>query len=71
MDHTHIRARLHDSLHRGSRNATEEDVAGVTAVVLQIVAELTGELAQVIAELGERVEVLEARLGVQGPESGA
>ncbi|HXM76405.1 MAG TPA: hypothetical protein VN971_06505 [Thermoanaerobaculia bacterium] len=53
--------RLHDALHRGHRKATEEEVAEVTAVVLTIVAELTGELALVIAELADRVEALEAR----------
>ncbi len=67
MDHTYIRARLHDSLHRGSRAATEDDVAGVTAVVLQIVAELTGELSELIADLAGRVEALEQRLGVEPP----
>ena len=35
----------------------------VAAVVLEIVAELTGELATVIAELGDRIEALEARVG--------
>jgi len=63
MDHIHVRDRLHDALHRGSPKATEDDVAGVAAVVLQIVAELTGELALIIAELGERIDALEARLG--------
>jgi len=63
MDHLHVRDRLHDALHRGSPKATEEDVAGVAAVVLQIVAELTGELAVIIAELGDRIDALEARLG--------
>ncbi len=63
MDHIHVRDRLHDALHRGSPKATEDDVAGVAAVVLQIVAELTGELAVIIAELGERLDALEARLG--------
>ena len=63
MDHLHVRDRLHDALHRGSPKATEEDVAGVAAVVLQIVAELTGELAVIIAELGERLDTLEARVG--------
>jgi NTP pyrophosphatase (non-canonical NTP hydrolase) len=53
--------RLQDALHRGHRKATEEEVAEVTAVVLTIVAELTGELALVIAELADRVEALEAR----------
>jgi hypothetical protein len=61
MDYNHIRERLHDAIHRGSPKATEEDVAGVAAVVLKIVAELTGELAVVIAELGDRIEALEAR----------
>ena len=65
MDHLHIRNRLHDALHRGSPKATEEDVAGIAAIVLQIVAEMTGELAMVIAELGDRIESLEARLGAQ------
>jgi len=63
MDHIHVRDRLHDALHRGSPKATEDDVAGVAAVVLQIVAELTGELAVIIAELGERLDALEARVG--------
>ena len=63
MDHLHVRDRLHDALHRGSPKATEEDVAGVAAVVLQIVAELTGELAVIIAELGDRIDALETRLG--------
>jgi hypothetical protein len=58
-EHT-IRERLHEALHRGGRKATEDDVAEITAVVLTIVAELTGELAVVIAELAERVEALEA-----------
>ncbi len=66
MDHLHIRDRLHDALHRGSPKATEDDVAGVTAVVLSIVAELTGELATVIGELGDRIEALEARVAGEG-----
>jgi len=62
MDHPQLRDRLHAALHRGHK-ATEDDVAGVAAVVLQIVAELTGELATVIAELSDRIEALEARSG--------
>ena len=61
MDHHQIRDRLHQAMHR-SPKAREEDVAGVAAVVLEIVAELTGELAIVIAELGDRIDTLEARL---------
>jgi hypothetical protein len=61
MDSHQIRDRLHQAIHR-SPKATEEDVAGVTAVVLEIVAELNGELALVIAELSDRVDALEARL---------
>jgi len=62
MDHLPLRDRLHSALHR-SPKAREEDVAGVAAVVLEIVAELTGELASIIAELGDRIEALEARSG--------
>jgi len=65
MDSHHLHDRLHDAVHRGSRKATEDDVAGVAAVVLQIVTELTGELATVIAELSDRVEALEARAGLR------
>ncbi|HZQ84748.1 MAG TPA: hypothetical protein VFA83_07915 [Acidimicrobiales bacterium] len=61
MDHHQIRDRLHQALHR-SPKAREDDVAGVAAIVLEIVAELTGELAMVIAEMGERIDALEARL---------
>jgi len=60
MDHHQIRDRLHQALHR-SPKAREEDVAGVAAIVLEIVAELTGELAVVIAELSDRIDALEAR----------
>jgi len=62
MDHLPLRDRLHAALHRYPK-ASEDDVAGVAAVVLEIVAELTGELATVIAELGDRIEALEARVG--------
>ena len=62
MDRLSLRDRLHTALHRAPK-ATEDDVAGVAAVVLEIVAELTGELAAVIAELGDRIEALEARAG--------
>ena len=61
MDHHQIRDRLHQALHR-SPKATEDDVAGVAAVVLEIVAELTGELALVIAEMADRIDALEARV---------
>ena len=61
MDHHQIRDRLHQAMHR-SPKATEDDVAGVAAVVLEIVAELTGELALVIGELGDRIDALEARV---------
>ena len=61
MDHYQIRDRLHQAMHR-SPKATEEDVAGVAAVVLEIVAELTGELALVIAEMSDRIDSLESRL---------
>ena len=68
MDHPHppLRDRLHDALHRGSPKATEEDVAGIAAVVLQVVAELTGELAMVIGELSDRIDALEGRLAEPG-----
>jgi hypothetical protein len=61
MEHHQIRDRLHQALHR-SPKATEDDVAGVAAVVLEIVAELTGELALVIAEMSDRIDELEARV---------
>ena len=61
MDHHQIRERLHQAIHR-SPKASEDDVAGVAAVVLEIVAELNGELALVIAELSERISALEGRV---------
>ena len=72
MEDHHLRDRLHDAVHRGSRKATEEDVAGVAAVVLQIVTELTGELATVFAELSDRIDALEARVAGEGsaPQAG-
>jgi hypothetical protein len=61
MDHHQIRDRLHQAIHRAPK-ATEEDVAGVAAVVLEIVAELNGELALVIAELSDRISALEEQV---------
>lgn len=63
MDKEQLRARLHDAVHRGHSKATEEELAEVTAVVLAVVAELTGELALVLGDLAARVEALEARAG--------
>jgi len=53
MKEEHVETRLHDAIHRGSKKATEEEVA---AVVLAIVTEVTAELALVIADLAGRVE---------------
>ncbi|MHB8669941.1 MAG: hypothetical protein ACYDAD_05170 [Acidimicrobiales bacterium] len=61
MNSEHVKARLHDALHRGSKKASEDELAEVTAVVLAIVAEVTAELAVVIGELSSRVEALEAK----------
>ena len=63
MKAEHVKSRLHGAMHRGSKKATEEEVAEVAAVVLAIVTEVTAELALVIAELAERVEQLEVRAG--------
>ena len=54
-----VRSRLHNAMHRGSKKATEDELAEITAVVLAIVTEVSAELAVVIAELAERVERLE------------
>lgn len=59
MKADHVKGRLHDAIKRGSGNVSEKELGDVTAVVLSIVAELTGELALVIAELALRVEALE------------
>lgn len=59
MTAEHVRARLHDALHRGHGKATENELVEVTAVVLAIVTEVATELAAVIAELEARVEALE------------
>jgi len=61
MDKEHVKNRLHDAMHRGSHKATEEELAGVAAVVLAIVGEVTLELATVISDLADRVKALEAR----------
>ena len=60
MKEEHVETRLHDAIHRGSKKATEEEVA---AVVLAIATEVTAELALVIADLAGRVERLETRVG--------
>jgi hypothetical protein len=61
MDHEHVKNRLHDAMHRGSHKATEEELAGVAAIVLAIVGEVTLELATVIADLADRVKTLEGK----------
>ncbi|HEX3611287.1 MAG TPA: hypothetical protein VHU88_06330 [Sporichthyaceae bacterium] len=58
-----IRARLHDAMHHSHRNATEEELAEVGALVLTVVAAVTAELAEVIAELSARVTALESAAG--------
>ena len=60
MNEHHIRERLDSALHRGGHKATEEELAGVTAIVLAVVGEVAGELAVLIAELRDRVDALEA-----------
>ena len=59
MKQEHIRERLHEAMHRGPK-VSEEELAGVTAVVLAVVGEVAAELALVIGELAARVEALEA-----------
>ena len=61
MDREHVKARLHDAMHRGHHKATEEELAEVTTVVLAIVGEVALELSIVIAELADRVSALEAK----------
>ena len=59
MDRDQLKSRLHDAMHRGSRKASEAELAEVTAVVLAIVGEVTAEMAVLIADLEERVGALE------------
>lgn len=59
MKSEHVRDRLHEAMHRGSK-VSEAELEEVTAVVLAIVAEVTAELALVIGELAARVEALES-----------
>jgi hypothetical protein len=54
-----VKTRLHHAMHRGSKKATEEELAEITTVVMAVVAEVTAELAVVIAEVAERVDRLE------------
>ena len=61
MDREQLKTRLHDAMHRGHPKASEEELAGVTAVVLAIVGELAAEMAVLIADLEERVAALESR----------
>ena len=60
MNEHHIKERLDSALHRGGHKATEEELVGVTAVILAVVGEVVGELAVVIAELRDRVDAIEA-----------
>ncbi|HEX3620796.1 MAG TPA: hypothetical protein VHT97_00615 [Acidimicrobiales bacterium] len=58
----HLRDRLHEAMHRGTK-VSETELEEVTAVVLAIVAEVTAEVALVIGELTARVEALESAKG--------
>ncbi len=55
----HVKDRLHEAMHRGSK-VSETELEEVTTVVLVIVAEVASELALVIGELAARVEALES-----------
>ena len=59
MERDHVKDRLEQALHRGGHKATEHELAAVAAVVLTIVAEVTGELIALIGELSDRVAALE------------
>ncbi|TML14104.1 MAG: hypothetical protein E6G39_08865 [Actinobacteria bacterium] len=61
MNHTHIKDRLEQALHRGRHKATEEELVEVAAVVIAVVGEVTAELVVLIGELTERVAALEKR----------
>lgn len=59
MERAHVKDRLEEALHRGGRKATEHELAEVAAVVLTVVAEVTGELIALLGELSDRVAALE------------
>lgn len=59
MAEEEIRSRLQAAAARGQEKVTEDELAAVTATVLEMIIEVTNEFAAVLADFELRLEALE------------